>query len=30
MLIAQARLEELTIITHDRSFEPYGERAMWV
>jgi len=29
MLIAQARVEQLTIVTHDRSFQAYGERVMW-
>ncbi|MBI3183003.1 MAG: type II toxin-antitoxin system VapC family toxin [Myxococcales bacterium] len=30
MLIAQARLEGLTLVTHDRSFEPYGVPVLWV
>jgi len=29
MLIAQVRVEGLTIVTHNRSFEAYGERVMW-
>jgi PIN domain nuclease of toxin-antitoxin system len=30
MLIAQARLEGLTLVTHDRQFEPYGLQIAWV
>lgn len=30
MLIAQARLEGLTLVTHDRQFEPYGVDIAWV
>ena len=30
MLIAQALAEGLTIVTHDRRFEPYGVPVMWV
>lgn len=30
MLIAQARLEGLTVVTHDRRFEPYGVPIDWV
>jgi PIN domain nuclease of toxin-antitoxin system len=30
MLIAQARLEGLTLVTHDRRFEPYGGDVRWV
>jgi PIN domain nuclease of toxin-antitoxin system len=30
MLIAQARIEGLTLMTHDRQFEPYGLQVMWV
>lgn len=29
MLIAQARHERLTLITHDRKFEPYGLPILW-
>lgn len=29
MLIAQARHEQLTLITHDRKFEPYGLPILW-
>lgn len=29
MLIAQARVEGATIITHDRQFEPYGVPVVW-
>lgn len=29
MLIAQARAEALTLMTHDRRFEPYDVRIMW-
>jgi len=30
MLIAQAMTENLTIVTHDRRFEPYGVPIVWV
>lgn len=30
MLIAQARAEGLTVITHDRRFEPYDIGIVWV
>ena len=30
MLIAQARVEGLTIVTHDRRFEPYGVGILWI
>lgn len=30
MLIAQARLEGLTLVTYDRRFEPYGGDVAWV
>lgn len=30
MLIAQARLEGLTLVTHDRQFEPYDVAIDWV
>jgi PIN domain nuclease of toxin-antitoxin system len=29
MLLAQARVENLTLVTHDRSFEPYGQPVIW-
>lgn len=29
ILIAQARVEGATIVTHDRSFEPYGVPVIW-
>jgi PIN domain nuclease of toxin-antitoxin system len=29
MLIAQARIERLTLVTHDRDFEPYGVDLLW-
>jgi PIN domain nuclease of toxin-antitoxin system len=29
MLIAQAQAERLTIITHDRKFEPYPVQVLW-
>jgi PIN domain nuclease of toxin-antitoxin system len=29
MLIAQARIEGATIVTHDRAFEPYGTPIIW-
>ena len=30
MLVAQALAEQLTIVTHDRRFEPYGVPVIWV
>ena len=30
MLIAQALVEDLTIVTHDRRFAPYGVSVIWV
>lgn len=30
MLVAQALAERLTLVTHDRRFEPYGARVLWV
>jgi len=30
MLIAQSVVERLTIVTHDRRFEPYGAPVIWV
>ena len=29
MLVAQARVEGATIVTHDRAFEPYGTPIIW-
>jgi PIN domain nuclease of toxin-antitoxin system len=29
LLIAQARVEGATIVTHDRAFEPYGVPVIW-
>lgn len=29
MLVAQARIEGLTLVTHDRSIEPYDVRILW-
>jgi len=29
MLLAQARLERLTLISHDRTLEPYGSAIIW-
>jgi PIN domain nuclease of toxin-antitoxin system len=29
LLIAQARVEGATIVTHDRAFEPYGTPIIW-
>lgn len=29
ILIAQARVEGATIVTHDRAFEPYGTPVVW-
>jgi PIN domain nuclease of toxin-antitoxin system len=30
MLIAQAQIEKITIVTHDRQFEPYDVPIIWV
>jgi PIN domain nuclease of toxin-antitoxin system len=30
MLIAQALVEGLTVVTHDRRFEPYGMPVLWL
>lgn len=30
LLVAQARLEGLTLVTHDRRFEPYRIPILWV
>ena len=30
MLIAQALEERLTLVTHDRRFEPYGAEVLWL
>lgn len=30
MLVAQARVERLTLVTHDRRFGPYGGEIVWV
>ena len=30
MLIAQAHVEKVTIVTHDRHFEPYDVPIIWV
>ena len=30
MLIAQAQVEKITIVTHDRQFEPYDVPIIWV
>jgi PIN domain nuclease of toxin-antitoxin system len=30
MLIAQAQIEGLSIVTHDDRFEPYGVEVAWV
>jgi PIN domain nuclease of toxin-antitoxin system len=30
LLIAQSQLEDLTLVTHDRRFEPYGGDVLWV
>ncbi len=30
MLIAQAQVEAVSIVTHDRQFEPYGVPIVWV
>ena len=29
LLVAQARVESATIVTHDRAFEPYGVPMIW-
>ena len=29
MLIAQAQIEGLTVVTHDRRFEPYAVQVLW-
>lgn len=29
MLVAQAQLERLVLVTHDRAFAPYGVDALW-
>ncbi len=29
MLVAQARIEHLTLVTHDRRLEPYGGDILW-
>jgi PIN domain nuclease of toxin-antitoxin system len=29
MLVAQATVERLVLVTHDRSFEPYGQPIVW-
>jgi PIN domain nuclease of toxin-antitoxin system len=29
MLIAQAQVEDLTIVTHDSKFGPYGVPLLW-
>jgi PIN domain nuclease of toxin-antitoxin system len=29
MLVAQAKLEALTLVTADRGFEPYDVRCLW-
>jgi PIN domain nuclease of toxin-antitoxin system len=29
MLIAQAKVERLVLVTHDRRFEPYGQAIIW-
>lgn len=29
MLVAQARIEGATVVTHDRAFEPYGVPIIW-
>ena len=29
MLLAQAKVERLVIVTHDRRFEPYGQAILW-
>ena len=29
MLLAQAKVDRLVIITHDRQFEPYGQAIIW-
>jgi PIN domain nuclease of toxin-antitoxin system len=29
MLVAQARVERLTLVTHDHQLEPYGGAIIW-
>ncbi len=29
MLLAQAKVERLVLVTHDRHFEPYGQAVIW-
>jgi PIN domain nuclease of toxin-antitoxin system len=29
MLVAQAEVEGLTLVTHDRRLEPYGLQILW-
>lgn len=29
MLLAQAKVERLVLVTHDRNFEPYGHPVVW-
>lgn len=29
MLLAQAKVERLVLVTHDRQFEPYGQAVIW-
>lgn len=29
MLLAQAKVERLVLVTHDRRFEPYGQAIIW-
>jgi PIN domain nuclease of toxin-antitoxin system len=29
MIVAQALVERATVVTHDRSFEPYGAQVIW-
>jgi PIN domain nuclease of toxin-antitoxin system len=29
MLLAQAKVERLVLVTHDRQFEPYGQPVIW-
>jgi PIN domain nuclease of toxin-antitoxin system len=29
MLVAQARVERLTLVTHDRQLEPYDVALLW-
>jgi PIN domain nuclease of toxin-antitoxin system len=30
LILGQAQLESLTLVTHDRTFEPYGVPILWV